>query len=180
MAIRPTVQIGDPVIRRRADEVADISANEVQETIQDLIDTMRAEELVGMAAPQIGKGLRIFVSEIRSTIYRVKEDHEMDDVRICINPVIIKKSEEQEEGREGCGSVAHAGLFGDVRRSRAITVQAQDREGTMFEIEAEGLLARIMQHEIDHLDGMIFLDKLDSMQSLVSKETVLEEQKKKV
>lgn len=178
MAVLPTSQLGEPVIRAAASPVEDITGADAQAVIADLIESMRASSLVGMAAPQIGKGVRIFVSEIRSTIFRHKPEVEFDEVRVFVNPEIIRKSEEIVFGYEGCGSVAHSGLFAKVPRPSSVIVRAQDADGKEFELEADGLLARIIQHEIDHLDGKVFLDRLEAMDTVIGREAYIEMNKK--
>lgn len=173
MPVRPTTQIGDPVIRSRATEVADPALPEVRRIVRDLIDSMREKDLVGMAAPQIGEGVRVFVTEIRSTAYRAKTDKELDEVRVFVNPEIVLASEKLVAGREGCGSIAHAGIFADVPRPERVTVRAFDGEGKPFELEAEGLLARVIQHETDHLDGIVFLDRVTDTSTLIGREAVV-------
>ncbi len=167
MSIKPTTQIGDPVIRATAKQVSDVTDKVVQKAIDDLTDSMRAVNLVGMAAPQIGVGLRIFVTEIRKTKFR-KNINELDPLRVFINPRIIKKSKKIVAGYEGCGSVAHADLFGAVPRPDAVTVSAFDQNGFAFTLTAKGLLARVIQHELDHLDGKVFLDRVKDTRSLRS------------
>lgn len=120
---------------------------------------MRENDLVGMAAPQIGSNVRIFVTEIRKT--KVRNPALQDSLRVFINPKIIVSSKREVLGWEGCGSVAFSGLFGKVRRPYSVTVQAQDIEGAVFELKASGLLARIIQHEVDHLNGVLFTDRAD-------------------
>src|SRR4030042_5310547 len=120
-----------------------------------------------MAAPQIGHDLRIYVSELRETKYRKGN---IDKVRVFINPEIIERSEELTVGYEGCGSVAHSGLFGPVKRSSEVRVRAQNEEGEPFEFTAKGLLAVVMQHEIDHLDGILFIDKIEDTKKIMSQD----------
>lgn len=177
MPVRPTSQLGEPVIRARAQEVSDFVSPDIQQIITDLTDSMREANLVGMAAPQIGEGIRIFVSEIRSTIFRAKEKSEFDDLRVFINPEIVASSDEIAIGREGCGSVAHSGLFADVPRPEKVSVRALDAKGESFELEADGLLARIIQHELDHLDGKVFLDRVTDTSTFIGKEAVIAMQK---
>lgn len=160
MSVEKTVQIGTPVVRTRTKEVWNIKNAEVRRTIADLVDTMRGTNLVGMAAPQIGAGLRIFVSEIRETKFR--NDLVPDELRIFVNPIITKRSKRMTDGYEGCGSVTHAGLFGPVRRHASVEVTASDANGKPFTLKAEGMLARIVQHELDHLNGTLFIDKVDT------------------
>lgn len=178
MSVRPTVQLGDPAIRSRSSVVENWADEKVQTMIADLIDSMRADNLVGMAAPQIGENVRVFVSEIRSTIYREKNPDEFDGARTFINPEIVKRSDDLVLGFEGCGSVAHAGLFAKVPRPSSVTVRALDAQGKPFELHADGLLARIIQHEVDHLDGKVFLDRLENMETVIGREAYLALQKK--
>lgn len=167
MSVRRTTQVGNRVIRSKSKSVAVVTAKVVQKVVADLTDSMRATDLVGMAAPQIGVGLRIFVTEIRVTKVR-KDKKDIDPLRVFINPRIVKKSKKLVAGYEGCGSVAHAGLFGEVPRPDAVTVSAFDENGFAFTLSAKGLLARVIQHEVDHLDGIVFLDRLTNFKSLRS------------
>lgn len=168
MAIRKTFQIGSKPIRAKAKPVNDAQSKKVQLTIRDLVDTMRLENLVGMAAPQIGERIRVFVSEIRKTA--IRKNLRKDKLRIFINPQIIDNSKFEVDEYEGCGSVGSANLFGPVRRFRGIIVRALDESGKPFELKATGFLARIIQHEIDHLDGIVFLDKVKDTQQLLGRE----------
>ena len=175
MAIIPTVQVGDPVIRKRAARVESATSAGSRRVIRDLIDSMRADNLVGMAAPQIGVSARIFVSEVRTTTYR-KGVGPTDCTRVFVNPRIVARSERMVAGYEGCGSVAHADLFGKVSRHQSVTVRALDEKGKPFELKAAGLLARIVQHEIDHLDGKVFLDRMKDMRSLMGRDEYIDAQ----
>ena len=171
MIITSVTQVGNPIIRARSRTVRSVSSPETRKIVGDLIDSMRAANLVGMAAPQIGINVRIFVTEIRATKYR--KPAERDGVRIFINPKILHLSKKKVPGHEGCGSVAVGGLFGNVNRSYGVTVSAFDKEGRKFILRAEGLLARIIQHEYDHLEGKIFLDRMKETTSLMSREEYL-------
>jgi peptide deformylase len=166
MSIKKTVQIGVGVLRKKALAVKDVSAEDVQETIKDLIDSMRHNNLVGMAAPQIGRGYRIFVSEIRKTAYR-KNVGKNDSLKVFINPRITWRSKRQTDGYEGCGSVVSAQIFGKVKRPASVVCVALDEKGRSFTIKASGLLARVIQHEIDHLDGIVFIDKVSNTRTLL-------------
>lgn len=167
MSVRKPVQVGSPVIRAKARSVASVTTKQVQKTIDDLVDSMRDAELVGMAAPQIGVGLRIFVTEIRKTKFR-KLDGDTDPLRVFINPRIVQKTKRVVSGFEGCGSVAHTDLFGLVPRADGVTVSALDQNGFPFTLTTKGLLARVIQHELDHLDGKVFLDRVTDTRSLRS------------
>lgn len=160
MSVVKTIQAGNSIIHTKSSEVKDILSEETREVIQNLVDTMRAEDLVGMAAPQIEKSLRIFVTEVRKTRYRSGE--ELDTLRVFINPEIVEVSEELSVGWEGCGSVADSGLFAKVERPASVKVKAINEKGEEFIFEAEGLLSAVVQHEIDHLNGVLFVEKMDS------------------
>ncbi len=177
MSIQPTVQIGNKIIRASAQSVENVSDSDIQQTIEDLIDSMRHDNLVGMAAPQIGKSWRIFVTEIRQTTYR-KNIAQSDSVRVFINPVITWQSEKQQDGYEGCGSVASAQLFGMVNRPDSLVCKALDKDGNHFEIKADGFLARIISHEMDHLNGIVFVDQMSNMSTLRNRQTYIDSQKK--
>src|SRR3989338_6347767 len=168
MAIKKTFQIGSEPIRSRSAAVENVSSKKIQRIVRDLVDTMRYENLVSMAAPQIGERQRIFVSEIRTTT--IKKKLPEDKLRIFINPHIVSNSKSEVDGYEGCGSVGLANLFGPVKRFREVTVKALDGRGKSFELKATGLLARIIQHEIDHLNGTVFIDKVKNTQQLLGRE----------
>lgn len=172
MAKIKAVQVGNKVIRARARTVQDVQTPETKKVIRDLIDSLRYNNLVGMAAPQIGKDLRIFVSEIRKTKYR-KNLTQTDVVRVFINPRIIRFSQKSAISYEGCGSVAYGGLFGLVKRHAEVTVSALDMHGKRFTLEAGGLLALIIQHELDHLNGVVFIDKVTDTRKFLGKEEYL-------
>lgn len=171
------VQLGNRVIRAKAKKVSDFHDSKVKQVIRDLTVSMREQNLVGMAAPQIGEGMRIFVSEIRATTYR-KNIAKPNELRIFINPEIIAHSRRTVVSYEGCGSVAEAMLFGPVSRSEKVTVRALGADGNEFTLEASGLLARIIQHEIDHLDGIVFLDKVTDTKKLMGRQEYIDSQKK--
>ena len=117
MALKKVFQAGNPVIRQKALIVGKIKSAPIQTIIRDLTDTMRAQNLVGIAAPQIGKSLRIFVTEIRKT--KLRKNIVPDELRVFINPKIITVSKKTDFGWEGCGSVAHSGFSQryDVQRA---------------------------------------------------------------
>ncbi len=157
MAIKRISQVGEAVIRAKAKPVNLKDKIGIKKLIKDLHDSMFATGLVGIAAPQIGIGLQIFVSEVRKTKTRKPKD--LDGFRVFINPKITNKSVKQTILEEGCGSVAHATLFGPVRRPAEVEVRALDEHLKPFTLKAHGLLAKIIQHEYDHLQGAVILDK---------------------
>lgn len=158
MIAKDVSQIGSLAIRSKAKPVSSIRSLATKHVLRDLVDSMRHYNLVGMAAPQIGKSLRIFVTEVRPTKFR-KKMRVADPLRVFINPKIIRRSTKTATAFEGCGSVANAGIFGPVKRSVRVLVQAYGVDGKSFELNARGFLARIIQHEYDHLEGVVILDK---------------------
>lgn len=178
MAIKPTAEIGSEVIRSVATEVEKVTGAKVRKIVTDLTDTMRATNLVGMAAPQIGVASRIFVTEVRKTLLR-KDISKLDPLRVFINPKITKVSKTMVEDYEGCGSVAAGSLFGLVKRPETVSVRATDVHGKEFELETSGLLARIIQHEIDHLNGVCFIDKVTDTKKLLGRNEYIKMRKKK-
>lgn len=163
MILKKATQVGNPIIRRKSKKVIDVTSTKTKKVVRDLVDSMRHHGLVGMAAPQIGENLRIFVTEIRATNTRRKDKNfEIDDLRVFINPKFISVSEKMNKGWEGCGSVAESGLFAKVNRPTTVVVEALDGKGKKFKLEAKNLLARVIQHEMDHIEGIVFLDKADT------------------
>ena len=156
MALRTIVTLPEAVLRRKARAVTKFDKG-LQTVIDDMIETMREAPGVGLAAPQIGLAERIIVIEY----FEREEDEENEDaprkVWAVLNPEIVKSSEEKVLGIEGCLSVP--GLVGEVERHAAIQVKGLNRHGKPTKIKAEGWLARIFQHEIDHLNGVIFTDR---------------------
>lgn len=140
--------LGDPVLRTKARPVETIT-EEMRRLIHDMFETMYAEEGVGLAAPQVGVSDRIIVVDPH------------DDVTApfaLINPEIFESSRETEKNEEGCLSIP--GLRDLVERSARVRVRGLTPEGGMCEIDADGIMSRILQHEVDHLDGVLFLDRL--------------------
>lgn len=180
MIIRNATQVGNPVIRAKAKPVPvkDIGSKETKRIVQNLTDSMRHHDLVGMAAPQIGIGARIFVSEIRITKFR-KDLNNTDPLRVFINPKITSRSTKTAKGWEGCGSVVSGELFGKVTRPAKVTVTAYNEHGEKFELVATDLLARIIQHEVDHLDGKLFIDTADTKTYGVKDELLKQSKKAK-
>ena len=161
MIIKQATQVGNKLIRARSLEVSRPTSAATQKIVTNLIDSMRHHGLVGMAAPQIGKGVRVFVTEIRKTKNR-KVIREPDPLRVFINPRIVSLSKMQTKGFEGCGSVASSNLFGMVKRPASLVIEAIDQKGNVFTLKTRGLLARLIQHEMDHLNGIVFVDKADT------------------
>jgi peptide deformylase len=151
MTLRDIVYVPEPVLRRKARKVTDFGAD-FQKLVDDMIETMREAPGVGLAAPQVGESIRLIVVE-----YGDEEDEEAPKrLFVVANPEIIQASAEMEMGIEACLSVP--GLAGEVERHLQITVKGQNRRGQMVKHRVNGWLARIFQHEIDHLNGVLFTD----------------------
>ena len=161
------VELGNPVLRAKAKEVKDISDPKVQQLIDDLIFTAHEASGVGLAAPQVEQSLRIFIIASYPND-RYPEAPEMIPTPI-INPQIISFSDELINGWEGCLSIP--GIRAPVLRHRSVKVKYFDRQGKELESILEDFVARIFQHEFDHLEGIVFLDRLeDNFEVITEKE----------
>lgn len=143
------LKYGDPRLRRRAEPITDITP-EVRTIVDDLVETMYDEVGIGLAAPQVGISLRLIVIG----------DDQGRQARPLLNPAIVDKGG-KVTAEEGCLSVP--GVFADVTRAEWVQVEAQDVAGQPLSFRARGFQARVLQHEIDHLDGVLFIDRLDPM-----------------
>ena len=155
MAILEIASLPDPVLRRKAKKIT-VFDKDLQTLIDNMVETMREAPGVGLAAPQVSVSSRLVVVEYG------EEDEEGNQVKpkklyIVINPEIVQASEEKEVGVEGCLSIP--GLVGQVERHVKIMIKGLNRQGKPIKISAEGWLARIFQHEIDHLDGVVYPDR---------------------
>jgi peptide deformylase len=153
MTIRKIITLPDPILRRKARTVTKFEG-EFQTLVEDMIETMREAPGVGLAAPQVGVSERLIVVE-----YPMDDEQEDAPKKLFIvaNPQITQAVEETELGIEGCLSIP--GLHGEVERALAVTVKGQTRRGQPVRIKVKGWLARIFQHEIDHLNGIVFTDR---------------------
>jgi len=165
MSILKVARMGHPVLRERARPLdkSDIKSATMQKLIDDMLDTMHEYHGVGLAAPQVHEGLRLFVALLDD------DPDSKADAAVIINPEIIPNSSAIEEGWEGCLSIPD--IRGMVPRYTDISVKALDRHGRPIELSLKNFPARVAQHETDHLDGVLFFDRMQSMQSL----TFLEE-----
>jgi peptide deformylase len=152
MALRKIVALPEPVLRRKARKVTDFGSD-LQVIIDDMVDTMRDAPGVGLAATQIGESLRAIVVEFGDE----RNEETPPKLYAVVNPEIARSSEETVMGVEGCLSVP--GFAGDVERSINVTIKGQNKQGHPIRIKAEGWLARIFQHEIDHINGILFIDR---------------------
>ncbi len=137
---------GDPVLKSRSTPVKEFDES-LERLADDMLSTMRAHDGVGLAANQVGRLKRILVAAVEEEEY------------VLVNPVVESRTEESETSPEGCLSIP--GVHVEVERAKGITVSGKSATGELVRIEVEGLLARILQHEIDHLDGVLILDRTD-------------------
>ena len=154
--IRPIRVLGDPVLRRRAQAVTKID-DSIRELADDMFETMHAAKGIGLAAPQVGISERVFVADVEGTRY------------VMVNPELIEVRGDVSPYEEGCLSIPD--ILGEVNRPTDITMRALDVNGEPFTVNATGLLARCLQHELDHLNGKLFIDYL----SLLKKRRALAE-----
>jgi len=145
MAILPIRTLGDPVLRQPAGPVEEFD-DALRALAEDMIETMHEAPGVGLAAPQVGRSIRLIVYDIG------------EGPASLVNPTLSSQAGEQV-GEEGCLSIP--GLYFEVRRAMRVTAEGFDTRGRPVRIEAEELLARVLQHEVDHIDGMLFIDRLD-------------------
>jgi len=150
VSVREVRFLGDPVLREMCREVGAVD-DDVSALVDDLLETMYAEDGIGLAASQIGVPMRVFVYDVR--------DDEIEP-GVLVNPRIVEATGKQKEV-EGCLSIP--GLDEVVERSGDVVVEGLDREGEPVRIEATGLLSRCLQHEIDHLDGVLFIDRVSPL-----------------
>ncbi len=164
MSLLKVARMGHPVLRKRARALdpSEVRSATLQKFIDDMMETMIEYEGVGLAAPQVHEGLRIFVAGLEG------EDGRMQVIPF-VNPSVTPASEQMVDDWEGCLSIPD--IRGRVPRHHAVRVSALDRKGKPFEMTLEGFAARVIQHETDHLDGVLFFDRMTSFESL----TFLEE-----
>jgi len=152
MAIREVISVPHPTLRTKAEKITTFD-EELQGLIDDMVETMHEESGAGLAAPQVGVSKRVILVEFGD------EENETTPptLYIVINPRITKVSPETVSGAEGCLSIP--GLMGEVERPYSITIEGKNRQGDPFKMKAQGWLARIFQHEVDHLNGVLYTDR---------------------
>jgi peptide deformylase len=156
MGIRKIVTLPDPVLRKKARKITEFGP-ELQTLIDDMVETMREAPGVGLAAPQVGISSRLIVVEFGD-----EEDEDAPrKLYVVVNPEIVRTDSETVSGVEGCLSIPQ--LVGNVERFDSVTVRGSNRRGQPLKIKAKGWLARIFQHEIDHLEGILFVDRTDEV-----------------
>lgn len=151
MAILPLITMDNPLLHQKAKRVRNIN-DSIQKLIDDMIETMHDTGGVGLAAPQVGVPLQVVVIELPE-----------EDAITLINPELVKSSGEHEV-MEGCLSLP--GYRGEIKRSISVTVKGRDRHGKQIRIKADGLLSHALQHEIDHINGVVYIDHLESRDKL--------------
>ena len=159
MPVRPIVLSDNPLLRRKSRRVRRVSPA-LQQLIDDMVETMQTANGIGLASIQIGVPERVIVVQLPEN----EENPENGKLYALINPELARKSREIEDGIEGCLSIP--GWVGEVSRHRAITVKGLDSRGRRVRIKAEGLLARVFQHEIDHCDGLLFTDRVEDSEKI--------------
>ncbi len=156
MTLREIVTFPDPVLRRKARAVTTFD-KKLQTVIDDMIETMREAPGVGLAAPQVGISDRLIVVEYYENDQAEEaEDEAKKKIWVMLNPEIVKASDEKVMGVEGCLSIPN--LVGEVERHETVQIKGLNRRGQQMRVKATGWLARIFQHEIDHLNGVVFTD----------------------
>ncbi len=154
MSVREVVLLGDPILRERAEPV-ELFDDELRDLVRDMFDTMYVAEGAGLAAPQVGVRRRVIVVE-------VAEEEGATPVRLALaNPELVEQSDEIDRGSEGCLSVP--GVSEIVARPARVTIEGFDPDGKPVQVEAEELLARVLQHEVDHVNGVLFIDRLSPL-----------------
>lgn len=164
--MRRIIQIGDPRLKIKNKIITDFNDKKLQTLIHDLQDTMNRADIVGIAAPQIGENYSVFVTHARNT--KSRNAGKEDIFRVYINPKITLFSKEQVVIYEGCGSVMKGQLFGPVRRPKEVKIEAHNEKGQKFELTTDGLLARVIQHEYDHMFGIEFTEKISDYRKIIS------------
>lgn len=168
MTVRKIIQIGHPALKAKNEIIADFNSPKLKRLIKDLKDTMHKTGLIGIAAPQIARNYLVFVTQPRKT--KTRKLTKIDKFRVYINPKIVFYAKDTSLIYEGCGSVARGNLFGPVIRPKEIRIEAYDENGTKYSLECDGILARVIQHEYDHLFGIEFLEKISDYRQIISAE----------
>ncbi len=161
---REITELGNPVLRQEAESVEGISDSEIQELIDDMILTAAEASGVGIAAPQVSESLRIFI--IAGTASPRYPDAPETETKVIINPEIVSVSDDVEKGWEGCLSIP--GLRALVPRHKSIRAVYRDRNDNLVEEGFSDFAARVFQHEYDHINGVVFLDRVESSLEIVT------------
>jgi peptide deformylase len=165
VTVRRIVEAGNPKLKAKNKFVKNVRSLQVQKLIKDLSDTMYKTDLIGIAAPQIGENYLVFVTHPRNT--GARKLVRADTLRVFINPKITFQSKAKSLIYEGCGSLDNGGIFGPVLRPKEVQVEAFDQNGQRFSLRADGILARVIQHEYDHLQQTEFIQKVSDYNKVV-------------
>jgi peptide deformylase len=161
--IRKVIEAGDLLLKAKNKKISDFKSPQVKKLIKDLSDTMYKTDLIGIAAPQVGENYQVFVTHPRDTDSR--KIARADRLRVFLNPKITYQSKTQSVIYEGCGSVDN--IFGPVLRPKEIEVEAFDENGKKFSLRTDGIMARVILHEYDHLQGIEFIQKVSDYAKIV-------------
>jgi peptide deformylase len=167
MAIREIVTTPDPILRQRARKVRGVT-NEIQTLMDDMVETMRSAPGVGLAAPQVGLSQRVIVVEYAEQSEDPEAEPRPPKLYTVANPEIVRHSSDTEIANEGCLSIP--GYIGEVERYSSVTIKGLNQHGGAFRLKAKGWLARIFQHEIDHINGILYIDRASQVWRLEEQE----------
>lgn len=165
MAVKTVIQAGHPKLKKLNKEIVNINLPNIKRLRKDLIDTMTKTGLIGIASPQIAENYMIFATHPRET--KDRKLGKIDILRTYINPKITFRSKTENIIYEGCGSVVSGDLFGPVSRPEEIEVEAIDEKGQKFRLRCNGILARVIQHEYDHLMRIEFMEKVSDYRKIL-------------
>lgn len=166
MTARNIIEIGHRVLKLKNKRIVDFKSEKLKKLVKDLIDTMKYVDLIGIAAPQIAENYQVFITQPRKT--KARKLGKNEKLRVYINPKITYFSKLKSIIYEGCGCVPKSSIFGPVERSKEIEVEAFDLNGKKFRLRCDGLLARVILHEYDHLQGIEFLEKITDSRKIIS------------
>lgn len=166
MAFKKIIEIGHRVLKLKNRLITDFNSTHLKNLVKDLSGTMRKVDLIGIAAPQIGENYQVFITQPRNT--KARNPGKTDVLRVYINPQITFMSKETNLIYEGCGCIPKSSIFGPVIRPKEIEIEAFDIKGKKFRLKCDGILARVIQHEYDHLKGIEFLEKITDNRKIIS------------
>jgi peptide deformylase len=167
--VLPILTVPNSILNRRAKKIGHIDKS-IKKLINDMIETLREKGGIGLAAPQMGKLIRLIVIESKGKKNHKGRKRSIITVTVLINPEIVKKSDKKETEEEGCLSLPN--IWGEVPRYNEVIVKGRNKNGQNIKIKAKGLFARVLQHEIDHLNGILFTQRVEDLSTLhkISKE----------
>ncbi|MDX1640492.1 MAG: peptide deformylase [Balneolaceae bacterium] len=176
MSVLPIVTYNDPILKKEAKPISE-NSEDLQELIDDMFETMYHASGVGLAAPQIGRSIQLFVMDADSITEELEDERDAGPI-VFINPKIIEKDEETVKMEEGCLSIPE--VRDEISRPESIKISYKDRDFQDQTLEASGWLARVIQHEYDHLQGVLFLDYLSAFKQRLHKSTLRKIEKGKL